>query len=33
MIDKVPWIGMGVAIGLVGAMALGWIPVNAPLVG
>ena len=28
MIDKVPWIGMGVAIGLVGAMALGWIPVG-----
>lgn len=33
MIDKVPWIGMGVALGLVGAMALGWIPVNSPLVG
>jgi len=28
MIDKVPWIGMGVAIGLVAAMALGWIPVG-----
>ena len=28
MIDKVPWIGMGIAIGLVGAMALGWIPVG-----
>ena len=28
MIDKVPWIGMGVALGLVGAMALGWIPVG-----
>lgn len=27
-IDKVPWIGMGVALGLVGAMALGWIPVG-----
>jgi len=29
IIDKVPWIGMGVAIGLVGAMALGWIPVGS----
>lgn len=29
MIDKVPWIGMGIAIGLVGAMALGWIPVGS----
>jgi len=28
MIDKVPWIGMGIAVGLVGAMALGWIPVG-----
>lgn len=28
LIDKVPWIGVGVAIGLVGAMALGWIPVG-----
>jgi len=28
LIDKVPWIGMGVALGLVGAMALGWIPVG-----
>lgn len=33
MIDKIPWIGMGVAIGIVGAMALGWIPVTSPLVG
>lgn len=33
LIDKVPWIGFGVAVGLVGAMALGWIPVNQPLVG
>jgi len=32
-IDKIPWIGMGVAIGIVGCMALGWIPVNSPLVG
>ena len=28
MIDKVPWIGVGVALGLVAAMALGWIPVG-----
>ena len=28
MIDKIPWIGVGVAVGLVGAMALGWIPVG-----
>lgn len=28
MLDKIPWIGMGVAVGLVGAMALGWIPVG-----
>jgi len=28
VIDKIPWIGMGVALGLVGAMALGWIPVG-----
>jgi len=32
-IDKIPWIGFGVAVGIVGCMALGWIPVNAPLVG
>jgi len=32
-IDKIPWIGFGVAIGIVGCMALGWIPVNSPLVG
>ncbi len=28
MLDKAPWVGMGVALGLVGAMALGWIPVG-----
>jgi len=28
MLDKIPWIGVGVALGLVGAMALGWIPVG-----
>lgn len=28
LIDKMPWIGVGVALGLVGAMALGWIPVG-----
>jgi len=28
VLDKIPWIGMGVAVGLVGAMALGWIPVG-----
>lgn len=28
-IDRVPWIGMGVALGIVGAIALGWIPVGA----
>ena len=28
VIDKIPWIGMGIAVGLVGAMALGWIPVG-----
>ena len=28
VLDKVPWIGMGVALGIVGAIALGWIPVG-----
>ena len=32
MLDKIPWIGMGVALGLVGAMALGWIPVGGGVV-
>ena len=33
MLDKIPWIGVGVALGLVGAMALGWIPVASSVVG
>lgn len=28
VMDKIPWIGVGVALGIVGAMALGWIPVG-----
>lgn len=33
MIDKIPWIGFGAAIALVGCMALGWIPIINPMVG
>ena len=29
MIDKIPWIFAGIGIGLIGAMALGWIPVGS----
>ena len=32
LIDKVPWIGVGVALGIVGAMALGWIPVGGAVI-
>ncbi len=29
MLDKIPWIGVGIAVGVVGAIALGWIPVGS----
>ena len=32
ILDKVPWIGVGVALGIVGAMALGWIPVGGSVI-